>query len=114
MDNFEEKLLNDVQQKILQGIQKCEFITVDYANRVKIPVGLVQEAYKSLDVNKIRERIKENLENEMADKITNKLITEYSNDIKQIMSNKELREDLRSYARNIIKQIADNVSSDTG
>ena len=46
----------------------------------------------------------------MADKIANKLITEYSNDIKQIMSNKELREDLRFYARDKIKAIVENVS----
>ena len=40
--------------------------------------------YKSLDVEKIKARLIEDLENEMADKIANKLITEYSNDIKNM------------------------------
>ena len=37
------------------------------------------------------------------------MITEYSNDIKQIMCNRELREELRSYMRGKIRKIADDV-----
>ena len=45
----------------------------------------------------------------MADKIVNKIVTEFSNDIKQIMCNRELREDLRYCMRTKIEEINDKV-----
>ena len=110
MENFTENLIESIQQKILKDVTKQEFITVNYNDRISLPNSFLREIYQSLDINKIKARLIENLENEMADKIANKLITEYSNDIKQIMSNKELREDLRHYAREKIKAISDSVS----
>ena len=110
MENFTENLIESIQQKILKDVTKQEFITVNYNDKISLPNSFLREVYQSLDINKIKTRLIENLENEMADKITNKLITEYSNDIKQIMSNRELREDLRHYAREKIKAIAETVS----
>ena len=110
MENFEEKLINDIQAKILKGISSQELIKIDYNDRLSLPKSLLTEVYQSLDVDNIKKRLKIRLEEEMADKIANKLITEYSNDIKQIMSNNELREDLRHYAREKIRAIADKVN----
>ena len=109
MENFEEKLINDIQNKILKGINTQELISINYNDRISLPKSLIGEVYESIDVNVIKKHLKARLDEEMADKIANKLITEYSNDIKQIMSNKELREELRSYARDKIKAIADNL-----
>jgi RNA processing factor Prp31 len=110
MENFEEKMVNVIQDRIIKGISNADLIKFDYADRFQVPKEFLHEVYYSLDLKKIKARLIENLENEMADKIANKLITEYSNDIKLIMSNKELREDLRHYAREKIKSIADNVT----
>lgn len=46
----------------------------------------------------------ENLERDIADKVSNKLAQELSTDIKQILSDKEKREDIRAYARNLLKK----------
>ena len=110
MENFEEKLINDIQVKILKGINNQELINISYNDRISLPKSLISEVYESIDVEVIKKHLKARLEEEMADKIANKLITEYSNDIKQIMSNKELREELRSYARDKIKTIVDKVN----
>jgi hypothetical protein len=110
MEDFNEKLVDIIQKKIVTDISKQELVRIDYNDRVNLPASFINEVYKSLDLNKIKERLKENLENEMADKIANKLITEYANDIKQIISNKELRENLRCYARDKIRGIVDSVS----
>lgn len=110
MENFEQKLIATVQDKICKDIAKAELVTVEWKDRMAIPNSFLQDVYKSLDLEKIKGRLIENLENEMADKIANKLLTEYSNDIKQIMCNKELREELRGFARNKIKGIVDNVT----
>ena len=84
MANFEEKLLDMLQKKILSDISKQELISVKYDDRIQIPKNLLTEVYMSLDIETIKEKLKERLEEEMADKIANKMITEYSNDIKQI------------------------------
>lgn len=110
VENFEEKLINVIQTKVINDISKLDLVKVDYTDRYQVPSNFSNDVYKSLDLEKIKARLVENLENEMADKIANKLITEYSNDIKQIMSNRELREDLRHYAREKIRGIADSVS----
>jgi len=112
MENFDSRVLNMIQEKIIKDISKQELVKVDYGDRVSLPSSFIREVYQSLDLEKIKARLVENLENEMADKIANKLITEYSNDIKQIMSNRELREDLRHYAREKIRSIADKVSEE--
>lgn len=109
MVNFEEKLLDMLQRKILSDISKQELVSVKYDDRISIPENFLTEVYMSLDIETIKEKLKERLEEEMADKIANKMITEYSNDIKQIMCNRELREELRSYMRGKIRKIADDV-----
>lgn len=109
MENFEEKLLDMLQKKILSDISKQELISVKYDDKIPIPENLLTEVYMSLDIEVIKKKLKERLEEEMADKIANKMITEYSNDIKQIMCNRELREELRSYMRGKIRKIADDV-----
>lgn len=110
MENFEQSLIDAVQRKVLQDISKSSMVEIPYNEKYKVPASFLNDIYKSLDLEKIRKRLIENLENEMADKIANKLITEYGNDIKQIMCNAELREELRHYAREKIKVIADSVS----
>lgn len=107
MENFEQSLADLIQKKVLNDISKMELVKLDYKDRYEIPASFLNDVYRSLDLEKIKERLVENLENEMADKIANKMITEYSNDIKQIMSNRELREDLRYYAREKIRGICD-------
>lgn len=112
MDNFELLLVDAIQKKILAGIMKQDFITVEYRDRIPLSGSFLREVYQSIDIDKVKKRFGENLENEMADKIANKMITEFSGDIKQIMSNRELREDLRHYAREKIRALADSVSKE--
>lgn len=114
MVNFEEKLLDMLQKKILSDISKQELISVKYDDKIPVPESLLTEVYMSLDIEVIKKKLKERLEEEMADKIANKMITEYSNDIKQIMCNRELREELRSYMRGKIRKIADDVCISVG
>lgn len=114
MENFDSKLVNMIQEKIIKDISKQDLVKVEYGDRVSLPSSFIREVYQSLDIEKIKAKLVENLENEMADKIANKLITEYSNDIKQIMSNRELREDLRHYAREKIRAIVEKVSCEEG
>lgn len=110
MEHFEEKFNDIIQKKIISEISKQDFIKINYDNRYEIPYEILKEVYERIDIEKVKERMVSRLEEEMADKIVNKMITEYSNDIKQIMCNRELREDLRFYMRSKIKEINDKVA----
>jgi argonaute-like protein implicated in RNA metabolism and viral defense len=104
MERFADDLMQRIQCRILTQINKIEFIDVSYASRIKLPPELFEECYGKIDTEKIKARIISRLEEETADKIVNKMMTEYANDIKQIMSNVELREELRGILRAKIKE----------
>ena len=109
MVNFEEKSNDLIQKKIINDISKQDLIKINYDNRYEVPYEILKECYGKIDIEKVKEKIISRLEEEMAAKIVNKMITEFSNDIKQIMCNRELREDLRYYMRTKIKEINDKV-----
>lgn len=109
MVNFEEKFNDLIQKKIINDISKQDLIKINYDNRYEVPYEVLKECYENIDIEKVKERIISRLEEEMADKIVNKMVTEFSNDIKQIMCNRELREDLRYYMRTKIKEINDKL-----
>ena len=109
MVNFEEKFNDLIQKKIINDISKQDFIKINYDNRCEVPYEVLKECYEKIDIEKVKEKIISRLEEEMADKIVNKMVTEFSNDIKQIMCNRELREDLRYYMRTKIEEINDKV-----
>ena len=111
MENFQDKLVDAIQHKIISDISKQDMVTVLYSDRIALPQSVLREIYESLNMENIKKRIRENLENEMADKITNKMVTEFATDIKKIMANRELREDLRHYAREKIRSFADTCTS---
>ena len=107
--NLEEKFNDLIQKKIINDISKQDFIKINYDNRYEVPYEVLKECYEKIDIEKVKEKIISRLEEEMADKIVNKMVTEFSNDIKQIMCNRELREDLRYYMRTKIEEINDKV-----
>ena len=109
MVNFEEKFNDLIQKKIINDISKQDLIKINCNNRYEVPYEVFKECYEKIDIEKVKEKIISRLEEEMADKIVNKMVTEFSNDIKQIMCNRELREDLRYYMRTKIKEINDKV-----
>lgn len=109
MVNFEEKFNDLIQKKIINDISKQDLIKINYDNRYEVPYEILKACYEKIDIEKVKKKIISRLEEEMADKIVNKMVTEFSNDIKQIMCNRELREDLRYYMRTKIEEINDKV-----
>lgn len=104
MSNFYDDLMKTVQNSILNQARKAEFIDTGYGGtKLKLPPEFLLECYRRINMDALQDKIVARLEQEVADKIVNKMITEFSNDIKQIMSNVELREELRGILRDRIK-----------
>lgn len=109
MEELEKDVFQRIRNSIIKSLEKTELISINYNDRIPLPRNIIQEVYQSLDIEIIKQKLKERLEEELANKIANSLITEFSNDVKQIMSNKELREEMRAYTREKIKSITDKL-----
>lgn len=101
------KLQETVEKSFLKHAQEC--FKVDYQNRIDV-THLTARAYSDLDETRILNLITLNLEREIATKIVYKILTELGTDIKDIMSNKQYRDDLKFHLRKTVDSICDNAS----
>jgi hypothetical protein len=107
MDDFTKDLVAAVQQSVLKMVREGNLVLPDYAARAKVPAAKVQELYDSVDWNRVRALVIAEVEQAVADKILNAMATEMATDIKQILSNKELREEVRGFIRAGIRRVAE-------
>jgi hypothetical protein len=108
MDDFTKDLVAAVQQSVLKMVREGNLVLPDYAARAKVPAAKVQELYDSVDWNRVRALVIAEVEQAVADKILNAMATEMATDIKQILSNKELREEVRGFIRAGIRRVAES------
>lgn len=99
MSDFEIALKLASEKAVLKMIADGSWLAPDYANRFKMPVEMMADIWKMIDVNKLKRKMADRLEEELADRIINKMAEEISTDVKQILSVKERREALRQIAR---------------
>lgn len=99
MSDFEIALKLASEKAVLKMIADGSWLAPDYANRFKIPVDMMADIWKMIDVNKLKRKMAYRLEEELADRIINRMAEEISTDVKQILSVKERREALRHIAR---------------
>lgn len=109
-ESFEKSIVKAVQESIIKKLSSDSLFEINYQDRVKIGSDKIREVYSSVDWNKIMGIVREKIELHIADKIINNLATELGTDIKQIMCNTELREDIRATLREKIRNSVNNVS----
>lgn len=102
--SFEEHVHQLAEQAVFNLLKNGSWLDIDYKSRIKIEEGYLQDLYASVRKEKIKERLRERIEEHIADKLFNALATEMANDVKQILSNRELREEARSFIRGLIRQ----------
>ena len=99
MSEFEKAVANAAQKAVLKIISDGSWIQPDYNNRFKMPVGMVEQVWNMVDVDKLKRATANRLEAELAERIVNHMAAEIATDVKQILSVKERREMLRNIAR---------------
>ncbi|BAH38846.1 hypothetical protein GAU_1804 [Gemmatimonas aurantiaca T-27] len=109
MSTFQEEVTKAVEASVLKQIREGGVVSLPYEQRLKIDGALLREAYANIDRDAIRGRITQIIEERIGDLIWNALATELTNDVKQILSNKELREEVRGVLREQIRKAADAV-----
>ena len=103
-NNLTKAAMNALMKTITDGV------VVPYENKYKVPNGFFEQVWKTVDMEKVKKEMANILEKELAEKVMNKMAQEMATDIKQLLSDKERREKIRSYARMCLDDIINNTS----
>jgi hypothetical protein len=107
----EKRIIDALENSVISAIQKGDVFKFGYDSRIDLSDQL-KEAYKKIDYNKVMANITRLLEEEIARKVVDKVVTEMGTDIKKLMENATVREDfrfmLRTGTEKILKQIKGN------
>jgi len=103
---FDERLTQAVQQSFLDLVRKGDWIKIDYNARVNVQQSLLSSIYSMVDMEAVKKKVAESLVDTIAGGIVAGLVTETGNDVKRIMCNPELREELRGIVRDKIRKLS--------
>lgn len=103
-----ERIIQALENGIIKSLQSGEMFKFPYDGKIDVTNELKQ-AYRNINYEKVYARITELLEEELAQKIVNKIITEMGNDIKKLMSNAEIRDDFKFLMRKGVETIMEKV-----
>jgi hypothetical protein len=112
MDN--EQIMKNLETALEQAIcQKAEYI-IEYPGRGNKSIDITQlclEAYRRIDLEKVKTEIAERLLSIMAEKLVASIVTEFGTDIKRMMSNAIIRKDLQEWLQvqtsELLKKVGD-------
>jgi DNA primase large subunit len=105
-----ENMVKELSEQMVKSATKAiikhldEGVSIPYQSKFQVPNDFFASVWEKVDKEKVKHHMAENLEKDLADKVSNKLAQELSTDIKQLLSDKEKREDIRAYARNLLKK----------
>lgn len=103
--DFEQLMMQSITQSILRQISAADLVAIPYDGRIKLPADFMRKAWEMVDQNAILEQMKARLESELVDRLINAMAAEIATDIKQILSDKERRESLRSVVRDNLDKL---------
>jgi len=97
-----------IEGALVKMIQSGEVFKLPYDKKIDISQEL-HSALSVVDYERVRSKITELLEIELAQKIVNKIVTEMGNDIKKLMENATIRDDFRFLLRKGVETILEKV-----
>ena len=109
---FDEMLQQAIQHTVIDFIRKGEWMKLDYNARINIDTAWLRQMHERVSMDAVMELVKTQVEQRIADGIINSMTTEIATDVKSIMCNKELREDLRFILRSKIREAQSAVSKE--
>jgi hypothetical protein len=100
MENFAEQIQEAAEESIVKTLKSGDWLRVAWDSKMTVAPEQLRKVYESVDMDRVAERLTQKLEGRIADAIFNNMATEVGTDVKKILSNTELREDVRSLLRN--------------
>ena len=101
---FEMDVMQAIRKSLVEAITKGNWVQIPYESRPTIPASRLRSIYEQIDFVRVQAMCIERVEEMVADKIIHSLATEVATDVKKIMCNTELREDLRAILRDKIRK----------
>jgi hypothetical protein len=92
--------MKNLETALEQAICKKAEQIIEWPGRGNNLVDITQlclEAYKRIDLERVKTEIAERLQNIMAEKLVASIVTEFGTDIKRMMSNAIIRKDLQEW-----------------
>lgn len=103
-----DKIIQELENSLIKLVKTGQAFEIPYSSRIDVSSEMKQ-AYEDIDYDKVRKRITEVLEEELAWKIVNKVITEMGNDIKNLMCDEKIRADLKLLMKEGMENIMKSV-----
>ena len=103
-----ERIEQEIENGLIRKIKTGEMFDIPYGSRIDVSLEL-KKCYEKIDYSKVYEKITILLEEELAKKIVNKIVTEMGTDIKQLMYNQTIRDDFRFMLRKGVEEIMEKV-----
>ena len=103
-----ERIQQAFENAMIKTIQSGDVFKLPYDSKIDVSHEL-RRAYEKIDYAKVYNRITSLLEEELAQKIVNKVITEMGTDIKKLMENNSIREDFKFLMRKGVETIMEKV-----
>ncbi len=106
--SFEDKLIQVMQNSMLNYVKNENFLKVDYGNRVTLPKEFIEQAWNSIDWNSVMDDAKVEMQKRICNAIIGNMETEIKTDVKNLLSVAGVREKLRIEIYPKLMQILDN------
>jgi hypothetical protein len=104
---FKQKLAEAIENSVIKEVQEASFFR--FSNwKSELPSNILKEAWEMVDYENIKSEMAKIIESTLAEKVINMLAQEISTDLKQLLSNKERREEIRSVARTHLSHLCNN------
>lgn len=109
--SFDEDIQQAVRDSLVKLIRSGDWLKLDYSAKLPIDAAFLRRVQNSVNLDNVLAKLTENIEARIADAIFNAMATEIATDVKKIMSNTELREDMRAVLRAKIRDVAEAIKS---
>jgi hypothetical protein len=104
----ENRILQEIENAVVAAIRKGDMFRFNYDERINI-MPLAKSVFEKLDMKRVESLITARMEEVVAEKVVNKFVTEMGTDMKKLMENATIREDIRFYMRKNIEKILDAI-----
>lgn len=114
MNEFEQKMLAITQRQILKRLEGFQWIEIPspsysggptYGTGIRLSVDYLKSLFAAVDLEAVKRAVIRKVEDGLADRIFNQMVTEMTTDVKHVLSNKALREDIRGVVRKRLEEL---------
>lgn len=106
--SFEEKLVQCMQNSMLNYVKNENYLKMDYNNRIALPKEFIEQAWKSIDWAVVMDDVRSEMQKRICNSIIGSMETEIKTDIKNLLSVAGVREKLRIEIYPKLMQVLDN------